>query len=115
MKIKLLTILCLLIGLTFSCSKSTTSTSLSPRSGLPEDRTATYDKAMKKTSRKMKKGSVAPTTNAFSEARRKEYKKLEKIKDKPQYTDPSYFGHKKKPKKRKRGKRKFCKECGMVH
>ena len=35
--------------------------------------------------------------------------------EKPQYSDPSYFGHKKKPKKRPPGKKKFCKECGMYH
>ena len=34
---------------------------------------------------------------------------------KPQYSDPMYFGHKKPPKKRPLGKRKFCKECGIVH
>lgn len=41
--------------------------------------------------------------------------KIAKEKQKPQYSDPSYFGHKKKPKKRPVGKRKFCKECGIVH
>lgn len=35
--------------------------------------------------------------------------------EKPQYSDPSYFGHKRKPKKRPVGKRKFCKECRIVH
>jgi hypothetical protein len=35
--------------------------------------------------------------------------------EKPQYSDQSYFGHKKPPKKRPLGKRKFCKECGIVH
>lgn len=34
---------------------------------------------------------------------------------KPQYSDPSYFGHKKKPKKRPPGKKKFCEECGIWH
>ena len=34
---------------------------------------------------------------------------------KPQYSDHSYFGHKRKPKKRPVGKRKFCKECEIVH
>jgi len=34
---------------------------------------------------------------------------------KPQYSDPSYFGHKHKPKIRPVGKRKFCQECGIVH
>lgn len=41
--------------------------------------------------------------------------KIEKKMAKPQYSDPSYFGHKHPPKKRKPGKKKFCKECGMVH
>jgi hypothetical protein len=35
--------------------------------------------------------------------------------EKPQYSDPMYFGHKRKPKKRPVGKRKFCKECRIVH
>jgi len=49
------------------------------------------------------------------EANAKAYKKQQKEMQKPQYSDPSYFGHKRKPKKRKVGKRKFCKECGIVH
>ena len=35
--------------------------------------------------------------------------------EKPQYSDPLYFGHKRKPKIRPVGKRKFCKECEIVH
>ncbi len=35
--------------------------------------------------------------------------------EKPQYSNPLYFGHKKPPKKRPIGKRKFCDECGIVH
>ncbi|MDH5474463.1 MAG: hypothetical protein OEX22_02105 [Cyclobacteriaceae bacterium] len=49
------------------------------------------------------------------EANAKSYKKQQKEMQKPQYSDPSYFGHKRKPKKRKPGKRKFCEECGIVH
>ena len=45
----------------------------------------------------------------------KKYKKIERLMKKPQYSDPSYFGHKRKPKKRGPGKRKFCKECEIVH
>ncbi|MDA0197026.1 MAG: hypothetical protein O2887_18805 [Bacteroidetes bacterium] len=41
--------------------------------------------------------------------------KLAKESMKPQYSDPSYFGHKKAPKKNKRGEKKVCKECGMLH
>ena len=42
-------------------------------------------------------------------------RKMAREMQKPQYSDPSYFGHKRKPKKRPIGKRKFCKECGIVH
>ena len=46
---------------------------------------------------------------------KKKYRKRARKMEKPQYSDPSYFGHKKKPKKRPVGKRKLCKECGIVH
>jgi hypothetical protein len=49
------------------------------------------------------------------EANAKKYKEAEKEMSKPRYNDPEYFGHKHKPKKRAPGKKKFCKECGMVH
>ncbi|MGL1888185.1 MAG: hypothetical protein OCD76_16840 [Reichenbachiella sp.] len=52
---------------------------------------------------------------ALMKANRKKYKKQAKGMEKPQYSDPSYFGHKKPPKKRDVGKRKMCKECGIVH
>ena len=54
----------------------------------------------------------------FRERLRKQYRqkaKEEKRASKPQYTDPTYFGHKNPPKKRKNGKKKFCKECGLAH
>lgn len=53
--------------------------------------------------------------NARQEANVKRRKKEAKMAEDPQYSDPSYFGHKKKPKKRPVGKRKLCKECGIVH
>jgi len=45
----------------------------------------------------------------------KKYKVMARKMKKPQYSDPSYFGHKRKPKKRPVGKRKYCKECEIVH
>ena len=45
----------------------------------------------------------------------KQRKKEARMDRKPQYSDPLYFGHKRKPKKRKPGKRKLCKECLVVH
>lgn len=41
--------------------------------------------------------------------------KSERESMKPRYKDPAYFGHKKPPKKRGNGKKKFCKECGLWH
>lgn len=60
-------------------------------------------------------------TDEVAEFRKRIKKKLDRKAlearkaDKPQYTNPLYFGHKKPPKKRKVGKKKFCKECGIVH
>lgn len=45
----------------------------------------------------------------------KKYKIMARKMQKPQYSDPSYFGHKRKPKKRAVGKRKYCNECEIVH
>ena len=45
----------------------------------------------------------------------KSRRKAEKEMLKPQYSDPSYFGHKRKPKKHKPGKMKYCRECGLRH
>jgi hypothetical protein len=58
---------------------------------------------------------AAPTRNAFAEARIKERQKMAEEMKKPQYSDKMYFGHKRPPKKRPVHKRKFCKECGIVH
>lgn len=45
----------------------------------------------------------------------KQKAKEERLADKPQYSDPLYFGHKKPPKKRPIGKQKMCKVCGIKH
>ncbi len=51
--------------------------------------------------------------------RMKENAKIDRVQarkmKKPKYSNPSYFGHKRKPVKRPIGKRKFCKECHIVH
>lgn len=49
------------------------------------------------------------------EALGKTRRKNEKMLMTPQYSDPSYFGHKRPPKKRPANKMKFCKECGIRH
>jgi hypothetical protein len=70
---------------------------------------------------KKKKKSSKPTYTAedkyydrvgeVSKAQRKAEKEMLK----PQYSDPTYFGHKRKPKKRPPHKMKFCKECEIRH
>lgn len=46
---------------------------------------------------------------------RKARKKADKLAEKPQFKDPTYFGHKKPPVKRPPGKQKYCKECELRH
>ena len=38
-----------------------------------------------------------------------------RMKKKPQYSNNLYFGHKRKPKKHKLGKKKYCKICEFAH
>ena len=45
----------------------------------------------------------------------KQKAKEEKLAKKPEYSEHSYFGHKRPPKKRPPGKQKFCKVCKMKH
>lgn len=49
------------------------------------------------------------------EAVAKQRQKTAKIMEKPQYSNPMYFGHKRMPKKRPAHKMRFCKECGIRH
>lgn len=72
--------------------------------------------------KKTKKGKLAKPTYGSEAAYFKRVEELhktrrknEKMLDKPQYSDPMYFGHKRPPKKRPVNKMKFCKECGLRH
>ena len=49
------------------------------------------------------------------EAVMKARKKMARQMQKPQYADPLYFGHKRKPKKHSPRNMRFCKECGIRH
>ena len=48
-------------------------------------------------------------------ANAKKKRKISKKMRKPEYSNPAYFGHKRPPKKRAPGKKKFCKVCELVH
>lgn len=90
-------------------------TTLNPASGDP-DFVAPSVKVRKE---KKKPGGV--TYNAQKEyddrmaARAKTYRYNERMLMKPQYANPAYFGHKRKPKRHAPGKIRYCKECGIRH
>ncbi len=87
------------------------------------DRGGTYDPQLSKQKKKSKgKKYLAgeydkkvEEHNKLMEENAKKNEKAAKEMEKPQYSDPTYFGHKHPPKKRPPGKKKFCKVCGMVH
>jgi hypothetical protein len=79
---------------------------------------ATEKQYAPKTSRKASKGPTYGLEEEYyerMEAVEKEQRKNEKMMEKPQYSDPMYFGHKRPPKKHKPSKMKFCKVCGIRH
>lgn len=68
----------------------------------------------KKTARK----SLYETEKKFKERMKsvaKQKKKEARLARKPQYAKQEYFGHKRKPKKRPVGKKKYCKVCEFAH
>lgn len=74
--------------------------------------------AAPRASRKSTKGPTYGLEEEFYERMadlEKTRRKNERLMEKPQYSDPLYFGHKRPPKKRKPSKMKFCKECGIRH
>jgi uncharacterized protein YxeA len=115
---KLILIISISVLLSLSCSTVKNTSRIDQY-----DRGATYEvQSTKKSKRKKSKYSLAGQYDKKieeyeerMEANARKYRKMAKEMEKPQYSDPSYFGHKKKPKKRPPGKKKFCKECGMYH
>jgi hypothetical protein len=72
----------------------------------------------KKAKKKPSKGATYESEQEYYDrmaALEKTRRKNERMLDKPQYSDPSYFGHKRPPKKRPPGKMKYCKVCGLRH
>jgi hypothetical protein len=119
----------LLIGLTtvaFGQSNKKKQSEPAPASSQPSSLSPnTTPQAQQPTKTKSKSKSKSPKLQVTYDAERQYYKrakqvgkdqiKAEKESQKPQYSDPMYFGHKKPPKKRPLGKQKYCKECGMKH
>ena len=90
-------------------------TTLDPGSSMP-DNSAKHEKRAK--SRKKTTGATYNSQKEFQDrmdARAKTYRKNEKNMMTEQYTNPTYFGHKRPPKKRPADKMKLCKVCGIRH
>ena len=121
MKYSLITLL-LCIAISYSFAQSTEKKSKNRERSQEIDRGATYEVETVKAKKKSTKHSISKDFDKKVDeyekrmiANAKKNEKVAKEMEKPQYSDPSYFGHKKKPKKRPPGKKKFCKECQMSH
>jgi len=131
MNIKWLSVLLLVFGLHIVAQGQSSSKKKSDKAKSPSE-SAAYDEnskapssatTIKTTTSKRKSRKKQPIIydqlvveqKELMEANVKKYNKIAKELEKPQYSDPMYFGHKKKPKKRPPGKKKFCKECQMWH
>jgi hypothetical protein len=117
-----LIVLLILISCSYSFAQSANKKSAKERNKKEIDRGATYEIKTDKVKKKKSKYSISKGFDKKVEEyekrmedNAKKYQKMAKEMKKPQYSDPTYFGHKKKPKKRPPGKKKFCKECGMNH
>lgn len=98
-------------------SKPHTETAVEQPTSLNPSSSARKEYAPKE-SRKSSKGPTYGGEREFYERMEdveKARRKNERMMEKPQYSDPLYFGHKRPPKKRKASKMKFCKECGIRH
>jgi hypothetical protein len=94
-----------------------------PDSRSPGEQSGTYGSGIRKSQKSARKSPaysysfdrlVAEQQQRMA-ANSRERKKMAREMEKPQYSDPSYFGHKKQPVKNPPGKKKFCKECGLRH
>ena len=93
---------------------------ISPTSQQPSSLNPYYpEKKYEPGKKKRPKGKVTyDATEKFydrQEAVAKQERKAEKEMEKPQNSDPLYFGHKRPPKKRPPNKMKYCKVCGIRH
>jgi len=111
-----------LISCSWSYAQSANKKSAKEKNKSEIDRGATYDIGKTRAKKKKIKYSISKDfDNKIGEYEKrmednvKKRKKMAKEMKKPQYSDPAYFGHKRKPKKRPQGKKKFCKECGLMH
>ncbi len=84
----------------------------------PESKPSTTFSSEKKFSKKKfptAAEGIKKAHDLYAANAKKNAKMAEELASNPRYADPSYFGHKHKPKKHRPGKKKYCKECGIAH
>lgn len=114
-----ITLLCVLAVTTSFAQSKKKKKSETQSSGQPSSLSPYYPQEEKAPQKKKSSGKV--TYNAEQkyydrvEAIAKQERKNEKEMEKPENSDPLYFGHKKPPKKRPPHKMKYCKVCGIRH
>jgi hypothetical protein len=122
MQLKLLLIISIVFVTSVSFAQKRKSKSNSQKPAATQQPTALDPVQQKqyspKATKKSSKGPTYESEQVYYERMAKLEKtkrKNEELSQKPQYSDPMYFGHKRPPKKRKPGKMKYCKECGLRH
>lgn len=109
--------LCVFGGTTsFAQNNGTTPNQKGPTSLAPGVPDTNYAPAPKK-KRKASRHAYSPEQEFYERmmAVAKQRRKAARIMEKPQYSNPLYFGHKRPPKKHSAKKMKYCKECGIRH
>ncbi len=121
MKLLIVTAL-MLVSISGVFAQSATKKYATSKDNTVVDRSASFTTEKRKVKKRKSKYSIAGQYDKKVEEYEKrmkdnarKHKKMAKEMEKPQYSDPTYFGHKRKPKKRPPGKKKFCKECGLYH
>ena len=118
--IRLLIILFIVAGLSHAFAQSSkkkknaTTPTTQPSSVEPYYPKQTYEPKKKKSSDKVTYDARDRFYDRMDQVA-KAHRKAEKEQAKPQYSDPTYFGHKRPPKRRPVDKMKYCKECGIRH
>lgn len=98
---------------------ATAQTSLSPETNVTAKNSRGYYSPKRAKAVKKKKTNVKHTAQyefyVRVEKAAKEKQRILRMLSKPQYSNPAYFGHKRKPKKRPPHRMRYCSECHIRH
>ena len=115
-----------MVSTSFAQENRRAEAAVNTRESVVEKRRPASDKADKKAKQKHKPDSKIELRARYEKLEKeyrerlqkqaREHRKMQrKLRRNKKRRDPSYFGHKRKPKHRPPDKRRLCKECGIVH